>query len=208
MDLLNSPTLRIEQRSSQLDYEISAGDTLVGRATQVAGPKPRKGPLSLFGSGLQGARVVVQVSHLDGTPLFYVDRQDAAPVAIVAPDGTLIGRLVEARAQHTPGAGFRAAVHAVLSQAGPAQAHHLMDAYDRPQAMVNWDMRVEGGSENRRWVAVGGTFSVPNGQQIARIDIREAAFKDQYTLHVYDQFLDPLRTLVVAAPLAFDLIRT
>ncbi|MFG2006572.1 hypothetical protein ACGFNU_46245 [Spirillospora sp. NPDC048911] len=208
MDIFTSPTVRIEQLSSRLDYQISDGGTPLGRATQVAGPKPRKGPLSLFGSGLQGARVVVQVSGLDGAPLFYVDRQDAAPVAIVAPDTTLIGRLVEARPQAAPGAGFRAAVHAVLAQAGPAQTHHLMDAHDRPLATVNWDMRVEGASEHRRWVAVGGAFSAPNGQRIARVDIREAAFKDQYTLHLHHRLPEPLRTLVIATPLAFDLIRT
>ncbi|MFI0484764.1 hypothetical protein [Actinomadura sp. 9N215] len=212
-DLLNSPFLKIEQQSSQLEYRIEdQDDRPLGQATQVSGPKPRKGLIGMFSSGLKDARVVVQVAGLDGAPLFYVDRQDGAPVAIVAPDGTVIGRFQDDRtgaAQQLSGGGVGRGMLNVLAGAA-AMRHRLFDAYDRPLCELAWEMRRTGTVEdnNLQWVPVACDYTDMNGQRIAHTDVREATFKDRYVLQLMYQLPEPLRTLVIASPLAFDLTRS
>ncbi|TDD28594.1 hypothetical protein E1287_32480 [Actinomadura sp. KC06] len=210
-DLLNSPFLKIEQQSSQLEYRIEGQDDRpLGQATQVSGPKPRKGLIGMFSSGLKDARVVVQVSGLDGAPLFYVDRQDGAPVAIVAPDGTVIGRFqydLVGVAQQMAGGGVGRGMLGALAGAA-AMRHRLLDSADRPLCELAWEMRRTGAAENVRWVPVACDYTDMNGQRIARADVKEATFKDRYSLQLMYQLPDPLRTLVIASPLAFDLTRS
>jgi hypothetical protein len=215
MSLLDSSVLQIEQQSSQLEYEISdEAGRLIGRAGQVAGPKPRKGLLAMFGSGVKDARVVIQVGDLNGTPVFFVDRKGDL-VAIVAPDGNLIGRFVYdlvGVAQRTAPDGIASgAAHmagVVLGSTAPALTHRLLDAGDRPLCQLDWTLKPVGTYEDRRWVPVGCTCSDMHGQQVAQLDVREATFKDRYILRLLDQVPEPMRTLVVASPLAFDLTRS
>ncbi|MFC4052036.1 hypothetical protein ACFOY4_20300 [Actinomadura syzygii] len=209
-DLLNSPFLKIEQQSSQLDYRIEGENDLpLGHATQVAGPKPRKGLLGMFGSGLKNARVVVQVGGLDGAPLFYVDHQDGAPVAVVAPGGQVIGRFqydLQGVAQQMAAGGVMGAVFGRAA----AMRHRLLDGADRPLCELAWEMRQVGtpGDNTLRWIPVGCDYTDVNGQLIAHADVREATFKDRYVLQLMYQLPEPLRTMVIASPLAFDLTRS
>lgn len=215
MGLLDCPVLQMEQQSAQLEYRI--GDESgrpIASARQVAGKKPRKGLLAMFGSGVGDARVVVEVVDMNGGPVFFVDRQGQA-VAVVAPDGNVIGRFVHdlvGDAQRTVPDGIASGVAhmagTVLGFTAPALTHRLMDAYDRPLCELDWTLRPVGTGEDLRWVPVGCACSDMRGQQIAEMDVREATFKDRYTLRLFYQLPEPMRTLLVASPLAFDLIRT
>lgn len=216
--MFNVPVLRIEQQSSQLEYEISdQTGQLVGRAAQVAGKKPRKGLLGMFGSGLDGARVVVQVNGLDGAPRCFVDHQDGSPVAIMSPEGQLVGRFAGdgvAGAQAMAGGGPRGVQVArmALGMSPPPMAHRLLDAADRSLARVDWEWRYLGDQPARQdgvqWQLAGADFTDMNGQQIAHLDVSEALFKDRYELRLFFQLPEPLQTLVVTAPLALDLTRS
>jgi hypothetical protein len=211
-DLFSSPILRIEQRSSQLDYQISDGhDQVIGRATQVAGPKPRKGFLGMFGSGLKDARMVVQVSGCDGAPLFYVDYQDGASAAVVAPDGTVVGRFSDDRlavAQEMAVGGAAGMARRALGAAAPVMKHCLVDADDRTVCELHWRFKPVGDVEDRRWVPVACDYTDVNGQRIAQVHVRQATFKDCYVLQLMYQLPEPLRMLVIASPLAYDLSRS
>jgi hypothetical protein len=212
--VFNVPVLRIEQQSSQLEYDITdETGQLVGKAVQVAGKKPRKGLFGMLGSGLDGARVVVQVNGLDGAPRCYVDHQDGAPVAIMSPEGTLVGRFAAdgvAGAQAMAGGGPRGAQVArmALGAAQPPSAHRLLDAADRSLCQIDWTWRQLVQPGEVRWLLVGGDFTDPNGQHIAHLDVREAMHKDRYELRIFYQLPEPLQTLVITAPLALDLTRS
>jgi hypothetical protein len=215
MGLLDSPVLQIEQQSSQMEYQIGdESGRLIGRANQLAGPKPRKGLLAMFGSGVNDARVVIQVGEPDGTPVFFVDRQNEL-VAIVAPDGNVIGRFVYdavgVAQRAAPDGMASAAAHMagmIRGSTAPALIHRLVDDQDRPLCQLDWTLEPVGSYENRRWVPVGCTCSDMQGQRIAQMDVREATFKDRYTLRLHYQLPEPMRTLVIASPLAFDLTRS
>ncbi|MFC5753828.1 hypothetical protein [Actinomadura rugatobispora] len=200
VSLLGCSVLRIEQRSSQLEYGISdESGQVLGQAVQVAGPKPRKGLIAMFGgSGLGGARVVVQVEGADGGVLFYVDRQDGAPVAIVGADGVVIGRFVD----------DPAGAAKYLVERKPGLVHRLLDVRDRTVGEVDWEMKRRSSEEAVSVVPVGGVCTDLEGRRVAEIEVREATFKDRYTLRLEGEPAEPLRTLVLATPLALDLTRS
>ncbi|XVQ14252.1 hypothetical protein ACQP1W_17420 [Spirillospora sp. CA-255316] len=201
--LSTASVLQIEQLSSQLEYRIAdeAGQD-IGRAVQVAGPTPRKGLLGIYGSGLGDARVVLEVGGPDGAPMFYVDRKGGSPVAIVAADGAVIGRFVYDVA---------ATARSMLSGSrfgfpGAALAHRLWDARDRPVGEIDWE--VKGNGSGRVLEALGGVCTDMDGGEVAKVEVREKTFKDRYTLRFLSDPPEPLRTLVVAMPLALDLTRS
>ncbi|TDD80511.1 hypothetical protein E1293_20580 [Actinomadura darangshiensis] len=212
--MFDVPALQIRQQSSQLEFEISdtAGQPL-GRASQVSGPKPRKGLMSVFGSGVGDARLVLQVFLADGTPGFYVDRQEGSPVAVVAPDGTVLGRMADDRV----GAAQQAAAHgigggtlrAVIGAMGPKMRHLLLDGADRPLCALDWTLRMNSAqNDNRQWRPVACDYTDMNGTAIAHLDVREGFHKDEYELQFGYQLPEPLHTLIVASPFAFDLTRS
>ncbi|WP_018653694.1 hypothetical protein [Actinomadura flavalba] len=135
MDLFTAPALRYEQGSAQPHFTITGPDGVpLARADQVAGQ--RKGTLSRWLGGLPGGgspRLCLAVTRPDGALLHYVDRPDftpppgtvghhAAPVYLVSPDGTALGRLDDDKS------GFRG----TIGQGVP----RLLDAWDRPAAQV------------------------------------------------------------------------
>jgi hypothetical protein len=208
-DLFGSPVLTIEQQSSQLEYRITdANGQVVGAATQVAGPKPRKGLLAMLGSGLGRARLVLRVSGVDRAPPFYVDYEPGAPPAVVAHDGTVIGRMQHdllGEAQEVAGGGVAAGVVRTFTS-GPVMKHRLVDAADRPLGGLTWVLRYTGTPDNPRWTPEACAYTDAHGQPIAHLDVREATFKDRYDLQLRYQLTEPLRTMVIASPLAYDLM--
>jgi hypothetical protein len=228
-DLFDSPVVLIEQPSPHLDYRIAdPHGTPLANVTQVVGEQ--KSALQRFFGNDTMSRVVVQVASPDGAPLFYVDRaagQQSAiqpPCAVVAPDGSLIGRVehnTAAFAQSFLAAGGR----------GMTQAYRLVDAQSRPLC----DITAEPVSIRRRpqyypyfgadamgapyrpdWrhtghpYAVGGRFHVytdMNGVQIAHVDTSESStVADRFALQIGYRLPDPLRVLVIASPIAIDLM--
>jgi hypothetical protein len=189
----------------------------------------KSGLQRFFGSD-DMSRVVVQVAGSDGAPLFYVDRaagQQSAiqpPCAIVAPDGSLIGRVehnTAAFAQSFLAAGGR----------GMTQAYRLVDAQNRllcdvtaePVAIRQRRTYYNGGGvadigspyqPGHPYVgdpyAVGGRFYVytaMNAVQIAHVDTSESGtVTDRFTLQIGYRLPDPLRVLVIASPVAIDLM--
>lgn len=207
-DLFSSPLLRIEQQSTQLEYQITGqDDRIVGQATQAGGRKPRKGFFGwLLGSGIGSARIVVQVVGPDGAPLFYVDHQAGAPTAVVAVDGSVIGRLVHDRfgeAQQITSGGTLAGMGRMVFS--PVLRHRLEDAGDRVVCRLEWTLRPVAGQEHTRWIPVACDYTDMSGTHIAHVDVRQAAIKDRYVLQLGYQLPEPLRTLVIASPLAYDL---
>ncbi|WP_329519271.1 hypothetical protein [Spirillospora sp. NBC_01491] len=209
MSVFAAPVLIIEQRSAALEYEIGdARENPLARGVQAAGERPRKGLLGRFGSGPANARVVVQVSGLDGAPLFFVDRAPDSPVAIVAPDGTLIGRFAEDTAafarSHLEG---RSRLPGGRSDFN--QAQQLLDAGGTPLCSITWEPTYVGGVIDH---AVGGracAYTDPDGTELARMErARNQWSGDRYVLHLPFRLPDPLRTLVIASPIAFDLSRS
>jgi hypothetical protein len=212
--VFNVPVLRIEQRSSQLEYDISdESGQILGKAAQIAGKKPRKGLFGMFGSGLDGARVVVQVNGMDGVPRCYVDHQDGSPVAIMSPEGGLVGRfapdgVAAAQGMAGPGAHGAQVARMALGLVAPPMAHRLLDSVDRSLCQVDWTWHQVGPPDERRWRLIGGDFTDANGRHIVHLDVHEAVYKDRYELRLFYQLPEPLQTLVVTAPIAFDLTRS
>jgi hypothetical protein len=210
-DLFNSPVLLIEQPSKELNYQITDQQgTALAYASQVAGNRPKTG-FAAFAATLAAeqdrSRVVVQVARPDGTPLFFVDRAAATPgikppCAVVAPDGQLIGSVQYENAE--------VARNRLASRGTNQHLYQLLDAEQRPLCRIEWEpMRLVGrSSEETHWE--GGryaSFIDMNRTQIAYLDISASGVKtDRFALQLGFQFPEPLRTLVIAAPLSMDLI--
>ncbi|MFI6514819.1 hypothetical protein ACIBF1_04570 [Spirillospora sp. NPDC050679] len=206
-DLFNTPELHVRQLSSQLDFEYSdAEGELLAKATQVSGPRPKGGALAWFaGSPLKG-ELSLQVTAPDGAPLFGVHRFEGRqrPVVLTAPDGTEIGRrLLDAQAS----------AQSMLEGWGTTGHHRFQDFEDLldPQGnrlcRIAWEA-VRTGTDAAR----GGRYCLfldQQGDELARVDRDEATFyKDRYKLTLRRPLPEPLRTLVIASPLATDLDRT
>ncbi|MBO2454298.1 hypothetical protein J4573_44935 [Actinomadura barringtoniae] len=226
-DLWNAPYLKIDQPSSALTYEISDGQGApLGRGTQAAGPEPRKFGGRLFGSGVSDERVVVQIAALDGVPRIYVDRAPGSPIAIVAPDGTVLGRFQKNMAAEA--ASFLQGAQQQEVGSRTLQSHYrILDGADRPVCDIAWE-EVE---IRRGWTldtstdqagdvtygqrpSTGGrycTITDMAGTQIARMDLNLDAVhqtvKDGYYLQINYQLPEPLRSLVIATPIAYDMTR-
>jgi len=226
-DLWNSPYLKIDQPSAALTYEISDGQGApLGRGTQAAGPEPRKFGGRLFGSGVGNERVVVQIAGLDGVPRVYVDRAPGSPIAIVGADGTVLGRFQKNMAAE-------AASFVQGTEPGPmggrtVQSHYrILDGADRPVCDIAWEeveirrgWTLDTSTDQAGDVSYGHlpsrggrycTITDMAGTQIARMDLNlDAAHqtvKDGYYLQINYQLPEPLRSLVIAIPIAFDMSR-
>lgn len=222
-DLFSSPVLLMVQPSNQLNYQITDPQgAALAHVTQVAGNHPKKG-FARFAASLAAeqdrSRVVVQVAQPDGAPLFFVDRAARppgvwqAPCAVAAPDGQLIGHVEHDAAE---------VARTRLSGGGFQQLYRLLDAAQQPLCRIVWEqIRVETRVYNRHMDTfldnddisprlAGGRFAMftdMNGVQIAHLDISESGVKtDRFTLQIGYQLPEPLRTLVIAAPLAMDLM--
>jgi hypothetical protein len=217
-DLFNSPVLLIEQPSKQLNYQITDPQgAALAYVTQVAGNQPKTGFAGAFADP-DRSRVVAQVARPDGTPLFFVDRAASrhlvgylqAPCAVVTPDGQLIG-IVEhdlaGRRRSTQAGGT------IVAGVKYFQKYRLLDNVQQPLCQIMWEEVVTwqgGGDSFTTTHSEGGRYAIfvdMNGTQIAHLDTSASNRKaDRFTLQIGYQLPEPLRTLVIAAPLAMDLM--
>jgi hypothetical protein len=222
-DLFNSPVLLMEQPSAQLDYKITDPQGVpLAYVTQVAGDRPKTGIAGLFADPVR-SRVAVQVAGPDGSPLFFVDRADQTPramhppCAVVAPDGQLIGHVDEdmpAKMARMARTGGRVAVGGPKGTEMYDQTRRLLDAQQQPLCQIAWEptktRTMSSDAVNPSYYREGGRYAVfmdMNGTQIAYLDISASNRKsDRFTLQIGYQLPEPLRTLVIAAPLAMDLM--
>lgn len=223
-DLFNSPVLVIEQPSPQPSYRITDPQgTLLATADQVGGQ--RKTAFQRFFSTGDTSRLVLQVSRPDGAPLFYVDRaprQRATsplqpPCAIMAPDGTQFGRV-----EHNQAAivhNYMSASHAAHGRYGEAQAmgeipaYRLVDGTDQPVCQLTPEpVRYKQTRTGHRPTTIGGRFFTYTDMKqvpIARLDNDQAVLvSERVTLNLQYRLPDPLRVLVIASPLAIDVMVT
>lgn len=203
-DLFSSAELHIEQPNAQLYYELAdAAGNVLARATQVGGV--RKSAFQRFFSSSDKSRVVLQVADTAGVPLFVLDRAEVVPgagarqppCAVVAPDGTLIGRV-----EHDVQAMHRSAPEVTY-------AYRLVDAAGRVLCdVVREPVRIGMTVDNE----TGGRYAVytdTNGVEIAHLETGNTkVLADRSTLRLLYQLPDPLRTLVVAYPIAWDLMHS
>lgn len=212
--MFDLPELRIEQRTSRLDYELTdASGQLVAQATQAAGPEPHNKFMSMFTGGVADGRLVVQVGAPDGTLLFYVDHFGGSPTAIVGASGAVIGRLAEDRyitANRMYSGSIAGSFARVVGGAVDAgESYRLQDAADRSLCEVHVKLRRTGNHMGEdmdvSWRVVGALFIDMNGTQLASVRIHGGVRTDRYHLWFHYRLPEPLRTLVSATPLALDL---
>jgi hypothetical protein len=211
-DLFNTPVLVVEQPSPQLAYRfVDPQGALLATADQVGGQK--KSALQRFFSTGDRSRIVVQVSRPDGAPLFFVDRGEQqhapsgvmqAPCALVAPDGTLIGHVEHNRQVALQSWGEAGGM-------GHQQAYRLLDAQGRPLCDVAWEpVRIVTRGSTADPHGVGGRFAIyydMNRVQIARLDADASGIvSERSSLQLQYRLPDPLRVLVIASPIAIDLM--
>jgi hypothetical protein len=206
-DLFNSPVLRIERSSSELNFQITDPQgRLLAYSTQVAGNRPKTGFRRFSSFFPDTFRVVVQVSGSDGSPLFFLDKADGQPssavqppCAIVTPDSELIGR-----AEHNTAA---FAVSFLESGGrGYTPAHRLVDAQSEPLCDITGEPIRISTIDPGQPSFVGGGYSVFTDMQGTEI-ARGNRGTNPYTLQIHFQLPEPLRTLVIAAPIALSLMQ-
>jgi hypothetical protein len=221
-DLFNSPVLLIEQPSPQFSYRITDPQgRVLATARQVGGKKKNKFQ-RLFGTG-ETSRLIVQVSGPDGTPLFFVDRaarqQVTAlqpPCVITAADGAQVGRIEHntASAVHDFGQASPKMRHRYdeAEATGELPAYRLVDAANQtlceltPEAIKYVRRQFDSTPDTigRRFI----TYTDVNQVQIARLNNDESAamLSERTALQLQFQLPDPLRVLVIASPIAIDIM--
>ncbi|MFG2006778.1 phospholipid scramblase-related protein [Spirillospora sp. NPDC048911] len=185
-DLFNSPVLKVEQPrrlpSAKSQYTISDGHgALLAKAAEGSVPLHRQATRTLFGNG--DDRRVVQVENArGGAPLLVIERPKATlGTWVSAPNGALIGSIRVDRFKWR---------------------YALLDAAERPVG------RLEGNKLARKFKVLDGA-----GAHVAQVDKKwkGAATEvlttaDRYAVQFFHPLPDPLRVLVVAAPIALDLM--
>ncbi|MEU5876566.1 hypothetical protein [Spirillospora sp. NPDC047279] len=229
-DIHHSPVLLVDQPKDENTYVITdpEGGPL-GHGGRVMGEQPKKSWLKRHFEEPQAlGRAVVRVDRPDGTPLFFADRAAASgdptdlqgpPCAVVSPDGQLIGRF-EYNLQSTAQS-FLEGVRGPLAGGGGSytEAHRLFDANGQQLCDVLWEeveygtVRVSRFNYEELERPRGGrfcTFYDMNRTALARLDSHQPAWssKDRYELELNYQLPEPLRTLILAAPIALDLLRS
>ncbi|MFI0450877.1 hypothetical protein [Actinomadura sp. 6N118] len=229
-DIYNSPVLLVDQPKDENTYVITDPDGgPLGHGTRVMGEQPKKSWLRRNIEGPQAmGRAVVRVDRPDGTPLFFADRAATSndptdlqgpPCAVVAPDGQLIGRF-EFNLQSTAES-YLEGVRGPLAGGGGSvtESHRVFDAAGELVCDVVWEELQYGTARVSRFRyedlerPLGGrfcTFYDMNRTALARLDSHQPTWsnKDRYELELSYQLPEPLRTLILAAPIALDLLRS
>ncbi|SPT64547.1 phospholipid scramblase-related protein [Actinomadura madurae] len=182
-DLFSSPVLRVDQPrgapAARSRYRVYDGHgTLLATGEERDVSLARQTVRTAFG-GSDAARTV-HVENGQGTPLLTVEKQNARSTRVSTPDGHLYGSLRNVRLYE----------------------YALLDAAERQVGGL------DGNRTGRKFRVLDGY-----GNHVARIDKKwkGAATEllttaDRYSVEIFQPLPDPLRVLVVAAPLAIDLM--
>jgi uncharacterized protein YxjI len=182
-DLFNSPVLRVDQPrgapAARSRYRVYDGHgTLLATAEERDVSLARQTVRTAFGGSDSGRTVHVESGQ--GTPLLVVEKQNARGTRVSTPDGVLIGSL----------------------QNRKLYEYALLDAAERQVGAL------DGNRVGRKFPVLDGY-----GNHVAQVDKKwkGAATEilttaDRYSVEIFQPLPDPLRVLVVAAPLAIDLM--
>lgn len=197
-DLFQSSVVVLEPDRSGGGYRFTDDQGRpLGQGVQVVGP-PRAGGLagavaSVATSGIGSERTVLRVDRPDGGPLLFVDRAEmlpgvmVAPAAVVAPDGTLIGRV------HHRLVPPNVNTYGVFNAQGGLLCEAVMDPL------------VSHGHTDHGYIRGGRqlTYTDSHGMEIAR---REPVDRYRDVLKLNHRLPEPLHTLVVASALAVNMM--
>lgn len=182
-DLFNSPVLRIDQPrgapAARSRYKVSDGrGRLLAAAEERDVSLLRQAVRTALG-GSDGRRIV-HVEDARGVPLLIVDKENKRRTRVNTAEGVHIGS-VQNRERYD---------------------YALLDAAERPIGHLN------GSRFGRKFPVLD-----VHGNHVAQLDKKwkgaatEAlTTADRYSLEIFRPLADPLRVLVVAAPLAIDLM--
>lgn len=219
-DVLTASYLKIASQNDSWGYRYLDGSgQVLATVVQVVGAEPPKGFFArhLSTNSHNLSRIVLRVDGPAG-PLFFLDRAGVAhatsvqpPCAVVAPDGRVLGRVVHVTAAFGQSllAGMRdRAVHGReigrLKQIYQ-QSYQLLDDQNRPLGKAVWEevkmyaRSSDFGSDLRSKGGNHCLFTDTQGVTIAR-------YEADGDLEVTYQLPHPLRTLVIAAPIAMALM--
>lgn len=203
-DLFDSPVLVVDRPSSKPEFTIRGpeGEPLA-HVAQVGGPQRSR--VQRWLNTPNKGQVVVQAARPDRTPLFTVDRapfttevlNQRPPAAVMAPDGTLVGRIED---DVRPGArlAFENELRARMT------AHGIVDAAGRPicQAVNEPQWGLPSANEYTNYVRWTESrfcdYTDEAGVRVARME--------RNVLRIFYRLPDPLRFLIVASPVAMNLI--
>ncbi|TMQ90204.1 hypothetical protein ETD83_36450 [Actinomadura soli] len=184
-DLFSSPVLRIEQPrrvpSAKSQYKVfDAGGTLLARAEERSVSLKRQAWRAVMLDG--GDQRSVQVENAQGTPVLMIERPKTTRATWVStPDGTL---------------------HGSIRMDAYQWRYLLLDAAERPVG------KLDGNRTARKFRALDAA-----GTHVAQVDKKWKGMAtellttaDRYSVTFFHTLTDPLRILVVAAPIALDLM--
>ncbi|WP_329519272.1 hypothetical protein [Spirillospora sp. NBC_01491] len=203
--LYDAPIWTMDEPAGHRAYVITGPQgELLARAVRVptGRPEPRGGgalPYADPHAAVDESRVLVRVEGPDETPLFFVDRAgnpmtELTRPAVLAPDGSRIGHMA------TRPVGAKSLFKAFSSGGRTTTERVVHDGYDQVVCTVTGGAGAQGQD---------CTVTDAQGTEVALIEIRRSATSQKrrsLTLKQrYAQLPEPLRTLVIAAPLALEL---
>jgi hypothetical protein len=182
-DLFQAQVLRVEQPrrlpAAKSQYKVFDGHgTLLATASERAVPLRRQATRALFGNGADHR--VVHVERPDGAPLLVLERRPSAGTWVSGPYGEPIGSLQVDRHLYR---------------------YRLLDAAERPVG------RLEGNRLARKFQVFGQEAHVAQvDKKWTGVATEVLTTADRYAVEIFQPLPDPLRVLVVAAPIALDLM--
>ncbi|HEY1177576.1 MAG TPA: hypothetical protein VGF17_15570 [Phytomonospora sp.] len=207
--IYDTPQMKVSQPDNSVDFSYTdEHGGLLAKAVQIIGPPPRKGISKFFEPGdFVGDRphVALRVDDAAGTPMFYLDRQPGQvsvaqiPVTVQAANGMVYGRVEHNTAKYIQSVAPSMMTAPITGWVAGAQSHRLVDAHGTPVCEVAWEefaARAEGGRTH-------------GASQVAFLDakgVMVAEYGDEGILRLLYQLPEPMRTLILAAPVALTLM--
>ncbi|WP_242909093.1 hypothetical protein [Actinomadura terrae] len=197
--LYEALTWTVDEPAEPHHYVFHSNGELIANGTRLPTRRPEDAgvPYANPHAGFDDGRVLICVAAPDGAPYFYLDRTISStsrqPVHVVAPNGAPIGSInVEIggiSGMFSVLSGKRGSVF-VLSDAN----RHRMATYTSP---------------SMRKPRAGGTLADSSGAEIAHLAVDRspnAPRRRCKTMHLRHPLPEPLRTLVIATPIAVEMM--